>query len=141
MSEQKRMADNLASLGALLISILTMIGGGWAYLSDRRRRKAQAEGEEISNVLRLSERVATLEEERATDYEERRKLQRELWNAGGRIYLLEKQQREDGLLLTVAIEYISVLSKQLIDAGGKPPPLPTEIDEWLKKHESQGGGQ
>lgn len=143
------MVDNIVAIGALLISLLTMVGGGFAYLSERKRRlalqkleQARADGQDITNLTTLSQRITDLEDERQKDYDERRKLRDDLWAAQGRIYSLEQQQEKDevereGLkrLLTVAIEYIDVVCDQLVSMGGKPPARPPEITAWLNNHE------
>lgn len=133
--------NDMAAIGALIISVLTIVGSAARYLLEKRRRDR---GENIDDVDKLLERidkmghrVEELETARAAEFDERRKLRAELWAANGRIYQLEQAQGSMLRVITVALEYIGVLSAQVVELGGKPQPKPPEIENWLSKNHKE----
>lgn len=142
MRKDDDIVDSIAAYGALIISFLTIAGGAARWILERRRRARSEDIDDIDKLLeridKLSKRIDELVAERARDYQERQKLRNDLWAANGRIYQLEQAQKaeaheREGLkrLFTIALEYINVLSKQVVELGGEPRNKPPEIDEWL----------
>lgn len=130
-----------AGIIALIISLLTMAGGAARYLLERRRRNQAQDIDGIDKLLeridRMGQRIAGLEKERAEEFKEREALRNELWTANGRIYQLEQAQNGMLRIITVALEYIDVLSAQVVEAGGKPQPKPPEITNWLHNNHKE----
>lgn len=122
--------NDVAAYGALIISLLTIAGSAAKWLLERRRRNRDGD---VDNVDRLLERIQRMEAQQALEYTARQKLQADLWSAQGRIYQLELAQKRDARLITLALEYIELLSDQVVEAGGKPPAKPPELIEWLNR--------
>ena len=115
-------SSGIAALGALALSLLTLIGSGLSWLSGARRREAQADAASIDNISKLSTRLTELENERETDYEERQQLRRKMWRLERDYEILKRQNerlRADVLLLV----------KQIRDEGMEPAVVPEDYEE------------
>lgn len=136
MRKDDDIVDSIAAYGALIISFLTIAGGAARWILERRRRNRSEDVDDIDKLLeridKLSKRQEELEQERASDYQDRQKLRSDLWTANGRIYQLELAQALNVRIITVALEYIDVLSGQVVELGGKPRNKPPEIEQWLE---------
>lgn len=141
MRNERSIVDSIAAYGGLIISFLVMIGGGARWYLERRRRNRAQDIDDIDKLLeridKMGVRIEQSEAALAKEFEERRKLRSDLWAANGRILQLEQAQNGMLRIITVALEYIDVLSGQVVEAGGKPAARPPEITNWLSKNHKE----
>ncbi len=128
---------DIAALVTGLVSLLALVGSAYSWWVNRdlrkatsKLRRAEADGKEIENLASLSERLSTLEDERAKDYEEMRQLRDEHADT---LTELRKMRADQAVLQLTLSRYergVKILIAQLRRMDIEPEWTP-EDDELL----------
>ena len=81
--------SDIGVIVAIILSAVTALASGLAWLANRRRRKADLNSVEIGNLVRLSQRLQELEDARDEDYRQITQQRKMLKDANERITTLE----------------------------------------------------